>query len=54
MLNDKDDNQLDALLQPIMAELKNPNITDILIYGSKNIQVRERGKAFEHRKDLSF
>jgi pilus assembly protein CpaF len=47
-------NILEQWLSPIAPFLCDPNITDILIYGSDSVHVRERGKDFEHQKGVSW
>jgi len=40
-------NLLKASLNPIAELLKNPDVTDILVYGSKHVYARKRGGGFE-------
>jgi Flp pilus assembly CpaF family ATPase len=34
-------------LSPIAAWLDDPEVTDILVYGSRNVYIRRRGSGFE-------
>ena len=47
-------NVLEQWLNPIAPFLGDSNVTDILIYGSKRVYVRERGKGFEHKEKISW
>ena len=45
---------LKALLGPIRPLLENPDVSDILVYGSKSIYAKRRGKGFEREPEIKW